>query len=411
MTSSTRSVESPVAPGGTPKAQVAPAPEKGGRPVRNWKAIFALREMGVYYALVVLILVLAAVTAATGRPNYLSATNLTNILYQASLVSLMGMAMTVILITGNFDLSVASVAALAAAVLISVSDRIGFVPGMVVAMLAAMAVGVLNGAIVQYLGINAFIVTLGTLTAIRGAVLIVTNARSLSVEKPEVKAAMRAFEAGRVPVGVPVLIAGLVLVAAGVVVLVRARRRQVRLPVPGFGMLAGGLALAAVFLAAGPSLSVAKPVIYMMAVMLVVWFVLSFTTIGRRIYAVGGNAEAARLSGVNVRAYKMGAFVLCSGAAGLGGVLFGCRLGAINPTALQGAELTVIASAILGGTSLLGGAGSVLKTLAGALLLFTLTNGFNILNLGANYQGVIEGTVVVTAAAIYTVGGRSRARK
>ena len=163
-------------------------------------------------------------------------------------------------------------------------------------------------------------------------------------------------------------------------------------------------------LATGSSLTLAKPVIYMLAVTLVFWFVLTFTTVGRRVYAVGGNAEAARLSGVNVRAYKLSAFVLCSGAAGLGGILFGCRLGAINPTALQGAELTVIASAILGGTSLLGGAGSVTKTLVGALLLFTLTNGFNVLNLGANYQGVIEGTVVVTAAAIYTVGGKNRTR-
>src|SRR3546814_6155356 len=84
----------------------------------------------------------------------------------------------------------------------------------------------------------------------------------------------------------------------------------------------------------------------------------------------------------------LGAFVLSSVAAGFAGVLFGCRLGAINPTALQGTELTVIAAAILGGTSLFGGAGSVVKTVVGALLLFTLTNGFNILNLGANYQGL-----------------------
>jgi D-xylose transport system permease protein len=126
------------------------------------------------------------------------------------------------------------------------------------------------------------------------------------------------------------------------------------------------------------------------------------------VYAVGGNAEAARLSGVNVGAYKLAAFVLCSATVGFAGILFASRLGAINPTALQGAELTVIAAAILGGTSLFGGAGSVVKTLVGALLLFTLTNGFNILNLGANYQGVIEGAVVVVAAAIYTVGGASR---
>jgi ribose/xylose/arabinose/galactoside ABC-type transport system permease subunit len=141
---------------------------------------------------------------------------------------------------------------------------------------------------------------------------------------------------------------------------------------------------------------------------LIVWFVLTFTIVGRRIYAVGGNAEAARLSGINVTAYKLGAFVLSSLAAGFAGVLFGCRFGAINPTAMQGDELTVIAAAILGGTSLFGGAGSVVKTLAGALLLFTLTNGFNILDLGANYQGLIEGTVLVVAAAIYTVGGKAR---
>src|SRR6202044_1586649 len=100
-----------------------------------------------------------------------------------------------------------------------------------------------------------------------------------------------------------------------------------------------------------------------------------------------------------------------SATAGFAGILFGSRLGAINPTALQGAELTVIAAAILGGTSLFGGAGSVIKTLVGALLLFTLTNGFNILNLGANYQGLIEGSVLVVAAAIYTLGGKARLRR
>ena len=80
----------------------------------------------------------------------------------------------------------------------------------------------------------------------------------------------------------------------------------------------------------------------------------------------------------------------------------------MNPTGLQGAELTVIAAAILGGTALFGGSGSVIKTLGGALLLYSLTNGFNILNLGANYQGLIEGIVMVTAAAIYTLGSRKR---
>ncbi len=317
---------------------------------------FGLRAAGVYYALGLLIAVLAVVTAVTGRPSYLSPVNLTNIVYQSSCVAIMGVAMTVVLITGNFDLSVASVAALAAAVHISVVDSAGFVPALGAALAVAGAVGLLNGVMVQFVGINAFIVTLGTLTSVRGLVLIVTNGRSLMVQNPGSLAAMTAFESGHLG------------------------------PIP-------------------------YPVLYMAAFTLSMWFVLNFTIFGRRVYAVGGNAEAARLSGINVSAYKLGAFVLSSLAGGFAGVLFGCRFGAVNPTALQGEELTVIAAAILGGTSLFGGAGSVVKTLAGALMLFTLTNGFNILDLGANYQGLIEGTVLVVAAAIYTLGGKARIRR
>ena len=377
-----------------PDAALAPAPAA-------WRQAFGLREAGVYYALALLVLVLVLATAATGRPSYLDPVNLANILYQSSLISIMGVAMTVILITGNFDLSVASVAALSAAVMISLAGLVGFWPSLLAALAVAAAVGVLNGAIVQFLGINAFIVTLGTLTAIRGLVLIVTDGRSLAVEDPDVLVQMTAFESGRVDVRWLLIASGIVLLAVAAVAGLRVRRR---LPLPAIG----GACLLVLGALAGPRLSVANPVIYMLAFTLVSWLVLTFTTIGRRVYAVGGNAEAARLSGINVNAYKLAGFVLSALAAGFAGVLFGCRLGAINPTGLQGAELTVIASAILGGTSLLGGAGSVVRTVIGSLLLFTLNNGFNILNLGANYQGVIEGTVVVAAAAIYTVGGRRR---
>ena len=370
-----------------------------------WRRAFGLREAGVYYALALLILVLTAATAATGRPSYVNPVNLTNILYQSSLISIMGIAMTVILITGNFDLSVASVAALSAAVMISVCGAIGFWPSVLVALAAGAAVGVLNGAIVQYLGINAFIVTLGTLTAIRGLVLIVTDGRSLTVDSPDVLQQMTAFESGRVGLRGLLLGIGVVLLTLALTILVRERSAR-SLVAMGVGVV--GVCAVVLGILAGPRLSVANPVVYMLVFMLLTWLVLRFTTIGRRVYAVGGNAEAARLSGIDVNAYKIAGFILSALAAGFAGVLFGCRLGAINPTGLQGAELTVIASAILGGTSLLGGAGSVVKTVIGSLMLFTLNNGFNILNMGANYQGVIEGTVVVAAAAIYTVGGRRR---
>lgn len=361
----------------------------------DWRRMFALREAGVYYALLLLLFTLAALAAAQGLPNYLSAQNLGNIVYQASLVGIVGIAMTVMLITGAFDLSVASVAALAAAVTVGLAGSIGFVPAAIAALCVAAAIGLFNGAIVQFAGINAFIVTLGTLTAVRGLVQILTSGRSLMVEDPAVLRQMLAFESAQVPILWPMLAVGVLLIGFGAV-----RRNP--------PMLLGGAALAGLGLLAGRGASVAMPVLYLALFAAVIGFMLRFTVIGRRLYAVGGNAEAARLSGINVHAYRLGAFVLSSVAAGFAGVLFGCRLGAINPTALQGMELTVIAAAILGGTSLFGGAGSVIKTVVGALLLFTLTNGFNVLNLGASYQGLIEGIVVIAAAAIYTVGAERR---
>jgi D-xylose transport system permease protein len=193
--------------------------------------------------------------------------------------------------------------------------------------------------------------------------------------------------------------------AVGAFGLVRDRIGRKPLGPTQVGFMAGGAAILLLSWAARGELIVPNPIIYMAIFTVVTWFTLNFTIVGRRVYASGGNAEAARLSGINVTLYKLVAFVFCSGAAGVAGILFASRLRSINPAGLQGAELTVIAAAILGGTSLFGGAGSVIKTLAGALLLYTLTNGFNILNLGANWQGLIEGIVVVVAAAVYTVGG------
>ena len=384
--------------GSEPRTPVAPKV--------NWGRIFGLREMGVYYALVALVFIIAVLTAYLGRSHYLSVLNLTNIVYQSSLVAIMAVAMTVVLISGNFDLSVASVAALAGVLLVGNADVIGFWPAAALALAAGVGLGLLNGVIVEFVGINAFIVTLGTMTAIRGLVLVYTDGRSLSATSDGVIASMKAFESGRHDAFWLVLAGGILLFAVGAYRAFQSRMKGAGLRPTNVGMVLGGLALALIALASGGQLRLRNPVIYLVLFTTAVWFVLTYTIVGRRLYAVGANPEASRLAGINVKRYKLSAFVLCSGAAAVAGILFASRLRSVNPAALQGAELTVIAAAILGGTSLFGGAGSVIKTLAGAFLLFTLTNGFNILNLGANWHGLIEGIVVVTAAAIYTVGGR-----
>lgn len=386
-----------------------PQPERAA-PRTNWKRMFGLREMGVYYALMLLIFVLTVITTYLGQDNYLSIQNLTNVIYQSSLVAIMAVAMTVILISGNFDLSVASVAAIAAAVLVGNADAMGFWPAVCLALAVAMAIGLLNGAIVEFVGINAFIVTLGTMTAVRGLVLIYTDGRSLSVKDPEIIATMKAFEGGKYDAFWLVVAGGALCLALGIGSFLKSRNAGKPVRPAAVGTMIGGAVLLLLGYGSGGALVLRTPVVYMGLFTALVWFVLTFTMVGRRLYAVGGNPEAARLSGINVVRYKLMAFVLCSGAAGFAGVLFASRLRSINPAGLTGAELTVIAAAILGGTSLFGGAGSVIKTLAGALLLYSLTNGFNILNLGANWQGLIEGIVVVVAAAIYTVGNNGRAK-
>ena len=393
----------------SPVAQAGQSdPSETLAPHVEWRRVFGLKEMGVYYALFLLVLILAIATSYLGKSNYLSLQNVTNVFYQSSLIAMMAVSMTVVLISGNFDLSVASVAALAAAIMIGSADTVGFLPACAMGMSAAIAIGLLNGSIVQFVGINAFIVTLGTLTAIRGLVLLYTDGRSLSVSNPDVINSMKAFETGRVDVGILFMFIGVALLGLAAYQFLRRPKNSTGLTPSFIGMVGGGAILLLLVYTTDGAISLQKPILYMATFTTIVWFILNFTTIGRRIYAVGGNAEASRLSGINVNLYRLGCFVLCSATAGFAGILFASRLRSINPTALSGAELTVIAAAILGGTSLFGGAGSVIRTLAGALLLYSLTNGFNILNLGANYQGLIEGVVLVTAAAIYTVGGTGK---
>lgn len=297
----------------------------------------------------------------------------------------------------------ASVAPLSGAILIGTADTIGFWPAVSLAMVTTAACGLRNGPVVLLIGIDAFFVTPGTLTAIRGLVPIDTDGRSLAVRDPEVVESMKAFEAGRHDVAIAKPGLAAVLTVVGVV---RASRRGLDPAAPG--PVIGGVGLALISWASGFTPRRPNPVIDLAIFALALRAILNFTMVGRRVYAVGGKQEAARLSGINVFRYKRVAFVLSSAAAGFAGVPCASRLRSINPTALQGSELTVIASAILGGTALVGGSGSVIWTGAGALLLCSLTNGFNILNLGATCQGLIEGMVVAVAAAIYAIGSERR---
>lgn len=366
------------------------------------------QRAGVVYALALLVVVLVVATIAMGQPAYLSSTNVSNILGQVAPDAILAVFMTIVLISGNFDLSVASVAALSAALALKTIDTIGTVPAIVLALAVGGVVGFVNAILVQKVGVNAFIVTLGAMTAVRGFVLIVLNGESVTAKSQAL------VSMDDVVFSVPFWAGA--LVGLGLLVLAAYRfhqaRRAAALPLDGFfvSLIVCGILLVVVSLGAPGLLTQPLPVWIMVFVTVVVSLGLRFLVPGRKLYAVGSNAEAARLSGINVNIYKMVPFVLSGLAAGGVGLIYAGRFDSVDPNALTGTELTVIAAAILGGTSLFGGAGYVSKSVLGTVILFTLSNGFNMLNLGSNYQYVLQGVVLVAASAVYTVASRSRRR-
>jgi D-xylose transport system permease protein len=381
------------------KTSITPLTADSSR-LRGRLKSFSLGEAGIYYALTVIWIVLTACTVMLGAQNFLDPANIANILYQSSFVAIIAVPMTLVLISGNFDLSVAATAALSAACVLLLSDVVGIYAAMAISLAAGVLIGLINAAVVQGLGINAFIVTLATMTALRGVLLIITGGHTAAAEDRELTLPLKWLENGVWVVPNMLWLAGALALICGAFLWWRGK---------GIAPLVG-CGIGAVLLGCGffvdASWALAKPVYYMVAVTAFAYCITRFTIIGRRLQAVGANAEAARLLGIDINRYRVVPFVLNGIAASFVGLLFAGRLGAVLPNAMTGMELTVITAAILGGTSLFGGSGNVLKSVMGVVVLFSLINGFDILGLGTSYQGVIEGVVLIIAAAIYTVGKR-----
>src|ERR1700749_4585358 len=157
---------------------------------------FSLGEAGIYYALTVIWIVLTACTVMLGAQNFLDPANIANILYQSSFIAIIAVPMTLVLISGNFDLSVAATAALSAACVLLLSDIVGIYAAMAISLAAGALIGLINAAVVQGLGINAFIVTLATMTALRGVLLIITGGHTASANDRELTHPLKAIENG-----------------------------------------------------------------------------------------------------------------------------------------------------------------------------------------------------------------------
>ena len=375
-----------------------------------------LRRMGSRIALrnYTLLIVVTAVwivfQVLTGI--FLSPRNLTLLALQSSITALAAISAVMLIVTRNFDVSVGSAVALVGVVaaIATSPTKLGLDPviGFALALLAGLALGAWNGLWVTRIGVPSFIVTLAGLLYFRGISMIVTNGATVS----PVPSSMRSF--GNDSLGPAYSVALVALVALSYVAfrVVTARRalklgliRDLRSTLVRSLLPALVATAAAMWVAAGQGLPYL--VILLGAAAIAAEVLMRRSRFGSHLYAIGGNPEAARLAGINVDREIFRNFLIAGLAYGLTGIALTCRInGAVAGSAGIGLELDAIAAAIIGGTSLAGGRGTIIGALLGATLMGSLNNGMSLMNVPTFYQDTARGVVLLVAVAIDMVGRR-----
>ncbi len=330
---------------------------EGSRLNREWLNAF-LRKYGIVLIFFAMVIALSFLT-----PAFLQPRNLVNVVRQISVVGLIAIGVTMVIITGGIDLSSGSVLALAAVVAASLAQRTDWqgakYPGLDVPLLlpivSALAVGaicgLINGSLIARFKIPPFIATLGMMTVARGFALIYSD-------------------------------------------------RPVSGLTDAYNYIGQGELLKMLPVPNQPPLGIPVPVIILVLVAVVAHIMLNNTPFGRHIFAIGGNEQAARISGLNIGRIKIGVYTIAGLLAGLAGLVLSSRIGSGQPGLAVGYELDAIASAVIGGTSLSGGIGTIWGTIVGALIIGVLNNGLDLLNVSAYWQTIVKGSIIVIAVII-----------
>jgi ribose transport system permease protein len=298
-----------------------------------------LREIvGPFSAMLVVALLVAATTA-----NFFDTGNLSNLILQVSIVAIIAIGSTIVIFTGGIDLSPGSMIALMTVVFASAVKLWGlpFPVAIALTVLIGLALGALNGVLVAYVRIPSFIVTLAGLSMFRGLAFMFNNGSPVFQVSPALE---------------PIF----------------------------YGTLAG----------------IPLPLFYLVALYAAAFWFLRWTAIGRSIYAVGGNPNAARLSGIDVQRIQLVAFTLAGLMAAIGALLMAARLNSGSPNYGVGLELSAIAAAVIGGASLAGGRGNILNTVIGAMTIVIVQNGLNLNAVPTSAQNVITGLIILLAVGI-----------
>ena len=300
-----------------------------------------------YFIFVIFIVLVIGLTIL--KPSFITPGNLVNILKQASINGILAFGMMFVIISGGFDMSVGSTVAFSGilAALLGRGDN-PLIFALIVAMLAGLAVGIVNGVGVAVGDLPPFIMTLGTMTAVRGLALLVSNGKPVIGMSEQYKA-----------------------------------------------------------IAAGSFLGIPMLAIFLLIIIVVCSFVLAKTVYGRRVYACGGNLQAARVAGINTTLIRISAFAIAGFLAGLSGFLMTSRVTIGQPTAAESYEMDAITACVVGGVSMTGGVGKPWGVVVGTLLITVIANGLDILGVSSHWQKIVKGLIIVIAVLI-DVKGKSK---
>lgn len=360
--------------------------------------------------IIVLIAVWVVLELVTGG-LFLSARNLTNLSGQVAITAILASGAVIVMIPGYIDLSLGATVAASAVVAAYASTVFGFsfIPTVAITLSFGLIIGFWHAFWIAWMGVPAFIVTLASLLAIRGVSLIITNAETISPSND-----LLILSDAELSLALSI---ALLLAFWGVFSWLQVRewraQREAGLK-PSFGSVVGlpvgslGVVMLGAVAVAVNYRGLPMPDAIVLAVVAINGLILRYTVFGRRLYAIGGNRLAAELAGINIRVHASLVFAGMGLLYGLSGLMLVARLDSAPPGAEEGLELNVIAAAVIGGTSLLGGRGTIAGALLGAVLMESLANWMSLMNLPSAYQLIAVGLVLLLA--VYAdIRGRGRA--
>jgi D-xylose transport system permease protein len=368
---------------------------------RAYTMIFALAVIWLYFH-----------WATTGN-TFLTAGNLSNLALQTSVTGIIAVGMLMVILSGNIDLSVGSIVGLAGGVAAySLSNAgYGIVTSIMCAVMVGVAIGLIHGTLTAYFNIPAFIVTLGGLLAWRGAVKWLLGGNTIPISNDTYKT----IGGGFIGSTYGWYLAGFAIFF----VLIMAFRRARAVKNYGLGeanysgelvksIVPIGVIIAFIYVMnSNEGKGVPIAVLILLAVAFVGSFITTSTTFGRYLYAIGGNADAAKLSGINNKRNILKVYALLGALTGLAAVVSTARLGSASPDAGTLKELDAIAACVIGGASLVGGRGTIFGALIGALIMASLDNGMSLLNWRDYSQDIVKGAILVLAVGADMTGRKS----